>query len=58
MQALITTTFAVAEFEVEPLHPVGAGIVLGDAVDRGQATFHRTTTAARQAGARRAIMAE
>jgi hypothetical protein len=33
VQAFVATTLAVAELEVEPLHAVRPGIVLGDAMD-------------------------
>ena len=36
VQALELAALSVAELEVEPLHAVGPGIVLGDAVDGRQ----------------------
>src|SRR5690606_9748851 len=58
VQALELPALAVAEFQVQPLHAVRAGIVLGDAVDGRQATAHGDEgPAARRPGPGRAIMA-
>ena len=41
VQALVVAALAVGELQVEALEPVRAGVVLGDAVDDGQARLMR-----------------
>ena len=41
VQSFVAAALAVAELQVQPLHAVRPGVVLGDAVDRRQAPRHR-----------------
>ncbi|MND01969.1 hypothetical protein D3C83_211790 [compost metagenome] len=40
VQAFVAATLAVVEFEVEALHPIRPGIMLGDAMDGRQLAGH------------------